>query len=137
MPPRVPTLPTMPIVPSAEAWERVRDTGVEFTEARRSYARAVVSDLVSQGQSARDQVGAVLEEVLELSRRRSEDVRRAVHHEVQRQLGSLGLATRSDLAALERRLTRASREASKTGPKNAAASARSMKAAQKSSSKAG
>ena len=49
-----------------------------------------------------------------MSRRRSDDVRKLVQHEVQRQLGALGLATKADLAALERRLERASRPAAPT-----------------------
>ena len=97
MPPKIPTLP------QASDWRQVLETGMQFTELRRSQAREIVSDLVAQGHLARDQMGAAVDEVLEMSRRRSEDLRRFVQAEVQRQLGSLGLATKADLAALERR----------------------------------
>jgi polyhydroxyalkanoate synthesis regulator phasin len=112
--------PTMPpkilTMPQASDWKRVLETGMQFTELRRSQARALVADLVAQGHLARDQMASAVDEVLEMSRRRSEELRKVVQKEVQRQLGSLGLATKADIAALERRLTRASRETKKSGP---------------------
>jgi polyhydroxyalkanoate synthesis regulator phasin len=138
MPPKMPTmpnLPTMPTMPQTSDWRRVIETGMQFTELRRSQARAIVTDLVAQGHVARDQMSAAVDEVLEMSRRRSDDLRRLVQKEVQRQLGSLGLATKSDLAKLERRLTRASRETKKkSGPSKKSSS---KKSAPKSASKAG
>ncbi len=98
MPPKIPTIPPSP------DWKRALSTGMEFTEVRRSQARAVVDDLVAQGHLARDQVSAAVDEVVEISRRRRDDLRKVVQHEVQRQLGALGLATKADLKALERRV---------------------------------
>ncbi len=132
MPPKIPT------IPQSSDWKRVLETGMEFTELRRSQARAIVRDLVAQGHLAREQMGTAVDEVVEMSRRRSEDLRKVVQHEVQRQLGVLGLATKADLNALERRLTRANREATKkkkTGP--AKKSSSSKKAAPKAAPKAG
>jgi polyhydroxyalkanoate synthesis regulator phasin len=114
MPPSIPTIPQ-------PDWKRVLETGAQFTELRRSQAREVVADLVAQGQLARDQMGAAVDEVIEISRRRSDNLRKVVQGEVQRQLGALGLATKSDLRALERRLTRTARETSRTGPAKKAA----------------
>ncbi len=136
MPPKIPT------IPQAADWTRVMETGMQFTEMRRSQARAIVSDLVAQGHLARDQMSAAVDEVLEISRRRSDDLRKVVQNEVQRQLGALGLATKADLVALERRLTRANREARKSGPSKKTASSSSKKSpskkpAPKSASKAG
>jgi polyhydroxyalkanoate synthesis regulator phasin len=131
MPPKIPTMP------QASDWRRVLETGMQFTELRRSQARAIVSDLVAQGHLARDQMTSAVDEVLEMSRRRSEELRRVVQHEVQRQLGSLGLATKADLIALERRLTRASRETKKSGAAKSKKSSSSKKAAPKSAAKAG
>ena len=114
MPPSIPTI-------RQPDWKRVLETGAEFTELRRSQAREVVADLVAQGQLARDQMGAAVDEVIEISRRRSDNLRKIVQSEVQRQLGALGLATKSDLRALERRLTRTARETSRKGPAKKAA----------------
>jgi polyhydroxyalkanoate synthesis regulator phasin len=102
-------------MPPTPDWKRALETGMQFTEVRRSQARAIASDLVSQGQLARDQVSNAVDEIVELSRRRTEDLRKIVQKEVSRQLSSLGLATKADLARLERRLTKAARN-SKTAP---------------------
>jgi polyhydroxyalkanoate synthesis regulator phasin len=100
MPAKIPKLTPTP------DWKRALSTGMEFTEMRRSQARSLVSDLVAQGHLARDQMSAAVDEVLESSRRRSDDLRKVVQHEVQRQLGALGLATKADLKALEGRVAR-------------------------------
>jgi polyhydroxyalkanoate synthesis regulator phasin len=133
--------PSIPTIRRPD-WKRVLETGAQFTELRRSQAREIVADLVAQGQLARDQMGAAVDEVIEISRRRSENLRKIVQSEVQRQLGALGLATKADLAALERRLTRTAKEASKTGPakktaKQARATESPAKTVAKKSPKAG
>jgi polyhydroxyalkanoate synthesis regulator phasin len=111
-------------MPQSPDWKRALETGIQFTELRRSQARRLASDLVSQGQLARDQLGAAVDELVEISRHRSEELRKVVSSEVQRQLGGLGLATRNDLAALERRLmgaSKATESATKKSPKTAPA----------------
>ena len=147
MPPKITTrIPTrIPTIrPQSADWTRALETGMQFTELRRSQARSIVADLVAQGHLARDQMGAAVDEVIEISRRRSDDLRKVVQGEVQRQLGALGLATKADLDALERRMTRANRETQKkTGPTKKPAkkptkrSATSAKAAPKPAPKAG
>jgi polyhydroxyalkanoate synthesis regulator phasin len=127
MPPSIPTV-------RQPDWKRVLETGAQFTELRRSQAREVVSDLVAQGQLARDQVSAAVDEVIEISRRRSDNLRKVVQSEVQRQLGSIGLATKADLSALERRLTRTARETSRTKPAKKAAKKPSKRAPAKRAS---
>jgi polyhydroxyalkanoate synthesis regulator phasin len=102
-------------MPQSPDWKRVLETGMQFTEIRRSQARAFASDLVAQGQIARDQVSATVDELVDISRRRTEDLRKMVQKEVSRQLSALGIATKADLARLERRLTKATR-AGKKGP---------------------
>ena len=91
----------MPPVPD---WKRALDTGAHFTEVRRSQARKLASDLVAQGQLARNQVGAYVDALVERSRRSSEQLRTIVRTEVERQLGVIGVATKRDLELLERRL---------------------------------
>jgi polyhydroxyalkanoate synthesis regulator phasin len=139
MPPKIHAkIPT--IRPQSADWKRALETGMQFTELRRSQARGIVADLVAQGHLARDQMGAAIDEVVEMSRRRSDDLRKVVQTEVQRQLGVLGLATKADLNALERRITRANRETKKkTGPakKPSKKSTTSAKVAPKVAPKAG
>jgi polyhydroxyalkanoate synthesis regulator phasin len=124
MPPSIPTI-------RQPDWKRVLETGAQFTELRRSQAREVVADLVAQGQLARDQMSAAVDEVIEISRRRSDNLRKVVQSEVQRQLGAIGLATKADLHALERRLARTARETSRTGPAKKAAKKPAKRAAAK------
>jgi len=130
----------MPQMPQPPDWKRALDAGMQFTEMRRSQARAIARDLVSQGHLARDQMSGAVDELLELSRRRTEDLRKMVQKEVQRQLSSLGLATKADLARLERRIARATREANKEPGKKKSAkktSAGKTSAGKTSKSKAG
>ena len=111
-------------MPPSPDWKRALETGIQFTELRRSQAHRLASDLVAQGQLARDQLGAAVDELIEISRHRGEELRKVVSSEVQRQLGGLGLATKNDLAALERRLRGAStatKSATKKAPKTAPA----------------
>jgi polyhydroxyalkanoate synthesis regulator phasin len=124
MPPKIPSI-------QASDWRRVMETGMQFTELRRSQARAIVGDLVAQGHLARDQMSAAVDEVVDMSRRRSDDVRKLVQHEVQRQLGALGLATKADLAVLERKLDRASRDSAPTPAQASAKKAAAKKTAPK------
>jgi polyhydroxyalkanoate synthesis regulator phasin len=100
-------------MPQSPDWKRVLETGIQFTELRRSQAHRLASDLVAQGQLARDQMGAAVDELIAISRNRSEELRKVVSTEVQRQLGALGLATQNDLKALERRLRGAPNATSK------------------------
>ena len=108
-------------MPQTLDWKRLLETGMEFTEMRRSRARQIAADLVSQGQLAKDQVSATVDEIMDASCERSDKFRGAVRAEVQRQLGALGLATKADIAALERKLTNRSAATSKRTVKKTAA----------------
>ena len=83
-------------MPQPPDWKHVLETGMNFTEVRREQAHRIASDLVSQGQLARDQLGAAVDEIVETSKRRSEEFRSAVRAEVHRQLRLLGLEGKSD-----------------------------------------
>jgi polyhydroxyalkanoate synthesis regulator phasin len=109
-------------MPQRSDWRRrALATGMQVTELRRSQAGRLVSHLVAQRQLGRGQLGAVIDELVEIGRRRSEDLRNSLRSGADRQFGVLGLATQRDLAALESRL-RPSTAA--TTAKSAAATAR-------------
>jgi polyhydroxyalkanoate synthesis regulator phasin len=91
-------------MPQSPDWKQLLETGMQFTEMRRSQAKRIAQDLASRGQIARDQLAGTVDELVEMSRRRSDNLRKVVQKEVQRQVGLLGLATKEDLARLERRL---------------------------------
>ena len=120
----------MPQMPQAPDWQRVLEAGMQFTEMRRTQARAVANDLVAQGHLARDQVSSAVDDILDISRRRTEDLRKIVRKEVQRQLSALGVATKADLARLERRIAKVNRETKKAdGVKTAKKKSAAKKAA--------
>jgi len=58
MPPKILTMP------QASDWKRALETGMQFTELRRSQARAIVADLVAQGHLAREQMASAVDEVV-------------------------------------------------------------------------
>lgn len=109
-------------------WKRYLEAGMQFTEMRRSQARRIATDLADAGQLAKDQVAGTVDEIVAMSRRRTDELRAFVQAEVQRQLGALGLATKADLERLERKLS----AAAKPGKQAAA-----KKAPSKSATKAG
>jgi polyhydroxyalkanoate synthesis regulator phasin len=91
-------------MPQSPDLTKFLEAGMNFTELRRSQARQIVSELVAQGQLARDQATSTVDEMLDLSRRRREDLRSFVQNEIQRQVRALGIATREDLDRLERKI---------------------------------
>ena len=132
-------MPTLkaPKLPTPD-WKRAMETGMQVTELRRSQAKAIANDLVAQGQIAREQVAAAVDDLLDMSPRRSDDLRKIVRDEVQRQLSGLGLATKKDLAALERRMQKATREAKKkTAPSTKKPASKKTTKSTNSSRKAG
>jgi polyhydroxyalkanoate synthesis regulator phasin len=124
-------------MPQPPDWKRYLEAGMQVTEFRRSQARALAGDLVSTGQLARDQVATAVDEMIAMSRRRTEQLQGIVRAEVQRQLGALGLATRADLRHLEQRLNATVKKSAKQAAKRAAkaTNATNAKAAKKAAAK--
>ena len=83
---------------------RFIDAGAGFVSLTRGQATASARDLVSQGLLAQNQVQAFVDGILEESRRRRDSAISTVRTEVGRQVKLLGLITKDDLAAAERRL---------------------------------
>ena len=108
-------------MPQHPDWKRYLEAGMQFTELRRSQARAVATELVEQGQLARDQVSGAVDEIVAMSRRRSEKLQSLIRREVERQLGTLGIATKADVARLERKIKAAKKATTKAAKKSAPA----------------
>ena len=115
-------------MPQPPDWKRYLEAGMQVTEFRRSQARALAGDLVSTGQLARDQVASAVDEMVAMSRRRTEQLQGIVRSEVQRQLGSVGLATQADLRRLERKLNAAVKKSAKLAAQQATKSTRASNA---------
>lgn len=98
-------------MPQGPDWKQYLDAGVEFTEVTRAQARRRAEQLVREGKLARERVQAFVDDLVALSRRRTEQVAELVRREVARQVKVLGIATKDDLAALEARLAGTAKKA--------------------------
>ena len=71
-----------------------------LTEVTRQRATTAAKALVAQGEATAEQVGQLVEELLEQSRSNREAVSSLVTYEVDRTLGRLGLASNDEVAGL-------------------------------------
>jgi polyhydroxyalkanoate synthesis regulator phasin len=108
---------------------RYLDAGIAFTEMTRARAEGIAGELVKAGELQRDQVQNSVDDLIDRSRRNTQSLISLVRKEVTSQLSLLGLATKDDLDALEKRLTQ------KFAPKKTTASA--QKSAPRATSGAG
>jgi polyhydroxyalkanoate synthesis regulator phasin len=82
---------------------RYLDAGAQFVALTRAQARARAKELVGQGQLAQEQVQGFVDELVDESRKRTDEMLDVVRREIQRQVKTLGIATKDDLARLESR----------------------------------
>ena len=107
--------------------KRYLDAGMAFTQMTQSRAEAIVKDLVKAGELQREQTQDALEDLLERSRKNTDQLRELVRKEIREQLASIGLATKDDIARLERKLSGGT--AKKATAKKAAPAKKAAKAA--------
>lgn len=94
--------------------KRYLEAGMAFTQMTQARAEAIVKDLVKAGEVQTSRTEDLVAQIVERSRKNTERLLDQVRAEVRAQIGALGLATRDDLARLEKRLAAAERAA---GPK--------------------
>jgi polyhydroxyalkanoate synthesis regulator phasin len=88
----------------------------------RDRAEAIIKEFVKAGEVQRDQVQSQVDDLIDRSRRNSEQLLTLVRTEISSQLNQLSLATRDELRSLERRLSeRLGRTPKKAAAKKAAA----------------
>ena len=126
-------------MPQRPDLSRLIDAGADFVELTRTQARGRAKVLVDQGVLAQSQVQAFVDGIVDESRRRRAAAVGLVRNEVARQVKSLGLVTRDDLAASERRLRRelsaSKAKAAAKKPKAAKATKAAKPAAKQSAAK--
>lgn len=88
-----------------ERFKKYQEVGADFLETARARAEEFLEELSKVGGSTQRQAQDAVDEVFESSRRGSDQLFGAIRREITAQLAALGLATKDDLAALERRLT--------------------------------
>ena len=111
--------------------KRYLDAGMAFTQLTRARAEAIVKDLVKAGELQREQAQDRVEDLLERSRKNTDQLRDLVRKEIREQLASIGLATKDDIARLERKLTSGAGAAKKAAPAKKAAKAAKASGASK------
>jgi polyhydroxyalkanoate synthesis regulator phasin len=89
----------------------------------REQAEAVVKDLVKAGELQQKRAKKAADELMDRSRKNAEDLSKLVRQEIQNQVSALGIATKDDLARLERKLTKASSATKKSAPAKKATAA--------------
>jgi polyhydroxyalkanoate synthesis regulator phasin len=104
-----------------ERFKKYQEAGADFLETARARAEEFLWELSKAGDSTQRQAQDVVDEMFESSRRGSEQLFGAIRREITVQLAALGLATKDDLAALERRLTGRVAPAKSAGTKASAA----------------
>jgi polyhydroxyalkanoate synthesis regulator phasin len=117
---------------------RYLDAGAQFVALTRAQARARAKELVGQGQLAQEQVQGFVDDLVDESRRRTDEMLEVVRREIQRQVKALGIATKDDLARLETRIAgvpAARKPAGKTTKKAAKKATKSAKATRKTAKK--
>jgi polyhydroxyalkanoate synthesis regulator phasin len=113
--------------------KRYLDAGMAFTQLTQARAEAIVKDLVNAGEVQTGQAQATVADLIERSRENTERLLAQVRRDLRDQVSNLGLATKADIARLERQI------ASVKSPGNAASKstkkAPAKKAAKRSPSK--
>ncbi|MGQ0830362.1 MAG: phasin family protein [Microthrixaceae bacterium] len=84
--------------------KRYLDAGLAITALTQSRAEALVKDLVKAGEVQADQARGAVTELIERSRKNSEQLLEAVRKEVKAQIAGLGLASKADLDRFEARI---------------------------------
>jgi polyhydroxyalkanoate synthesis regulator phasin len=115
--------------------KRYLDAGLAFTQMTQQRAEAIARDLVKTGEVQREQAQSFVEDLLERSRRNTERMVDNVRKEVRSQLASRRVATKADIARLERRIDRLASAGKKSPAKRSSAKRKSgakKRAAQRS-----
>ena len=124
-------------MPQSPDWAQYLSAGVEFVAITQSQARSRAKELVSQGHLAQSQVQGFVDDLVDESRRRSDSIVEVVRQEIGRQVKTLGIATREDLARLEVKLSRITSSTPRPAAKKTAAKKTTVKksAAKKTAAK--
>lgn len=112
-----------------ERFRKYQEAGADFLETARARAEDFLRELSKAGGSTQRQGKDALDDLLEGSRKGTEQLIGSIRDEIRSQLSLLGLATKEDLAALERRLGGSGATRSAAASKSTSKSASSKTAA--------
>lgn len=99
--------------------KRYLDAGMAFTQMTQSRAEAIVKELVKAGEVQAQKTEELVNQIVERSRQNTDRLLEVVRKEVRDQIAGLGLATKDDIARLEKKLSNAPKKTSakKSGAK--------------------
>jgi polyhydroxyalkanoate synthesis regulator phasin len=92
-------------MPRDERFKKYQEAGADFLETARIRAEEFLRELAKASDTTQKQGRDTLDELMEGSRRGTEQFVSSIRKEITTQLSALGIATHDDLKALERRLT--------------------------------
>jgi polyhydroxyalkanoate synthesis regulator phasin len=104
----------------SELLKRYLDAGMQFTQLTQRRAEAIVKDLVKAGEIQAEQTQSMVTELVERSRKNTERFVEQVRAEIRQQFKTLGVATKDDIARLERRIDDLRRASGGTAKKSTA-----------------
>ena len=111
-----------------EMWKRYLEIGVTFTEMTRKRAEEFVRDLVKAGEVQQERAQKAVDDLVDRSRRNTEELVALVRQEIKSQVSTLGIATKDDIKRLEGRINQlANAPARKAAPRKATAKKASAK----------
>jgi polyhydroxyalkanoate synthesis regulator phasin len=87
-----------------DLFKRSLEAGTSFLDMTRERAEAMVKDWVDAGDLGKGRAQKAVEQVLDRSRKASDELRAMVRKEIGDQLAALGVATREDIARLEAKI---------------------------------
>jgi polyhydroxyalkanoate synthesis regulator phasin len=120
-------------MPQSPDWNKYLDAGAEFVAMTRAQARRRAKELVGTGQLAQEQVQAFVDDLVDESKRRTDVMMDVLRKEIQRQVKTLGIATKEDLARLEARIAKQTATSTSKARRASTASAKKAKSKPKSS----
>jgi polyhydroxyalkanoate synthesis regulator phasin len=91
-------------MPQNDMLKRYLDAGVAFTQMTRSRAESIVKDLVKAGELQQKQAQKQVDDLVERSRKNTEQLMDLIRKEITAQLASVGIATKEDIARLEAKI---------------------------------
>ena len=99
--------------------KRYLDAGMEFTETTQAKAESLVKDLVKAGEAQAEQTQAAVTDLIDRSRKNTEEFLDLVRKEILQSIDSLDLATLADLGRVEKLIETVKRDTRKLAKSSA------------------
>ena len=108
-------------MPRDERFKKYQEAGADFLETARARAEDFLRELSKATDTTSKQGRDTFDDLMEGSRRGTEQFVASIRKEITTQLSALGIATKDDLAALERRLSGRAAAQKSSGTKSSGA----------------